>query len=502
MLLEFQWELSNGVLNALLDAFENPVYANTGNTALLAGTNSVHMTKCVVYMEAHKSDANGVAHRHFHVALAGDRSFYFAPIKRALLDRSGLATHWSSSHDGYWSAVRYGCRASPSKAVAALDPAPLLWSAHGEHSPLDEACEEPTTAAALRQRRQQQVQAAREQGKEAPRPSEIDVWPLVVRHNIRNTPDTPEAHLQLIQVAKRCCSAEMVNFLFKMRRRLPALIDDVWLWEEIDDVVELSRQTRLQALLTAAMSKQCVCEGMWPAFVEASLKGNCIDPCALAHDMYANLHHGRCESVRTVTLAGLQGGEGKSMLLAPLGPLLGEEYVQEGLATGSFPMLGLENKKAVILNEWRFNNAVLPLTTQLVWLEGKAVPIARPQNTDAHYGHCKYRGSAPIFITTPLKRMAPLIQEAEAAIRDGRTSELTMLMRRLRVYLFTRKTAPPSKQIMPCAACFAQFVLEGEAQWCQRVGSESGFPLAPVPPHPPPPPVPPTPSPPHPPPLP
>eukprot|EP00973_Karenia_brevis_P042395 5868469-Karenia_brevis.AAC.1 len=131
-------------------------------------------------------------------------------------------------------------------------------------------------------------------------------------------------------------------------------------------------------------------------------------------------------------------------------------------------MIGLENKKAVILNEWRFNNAVIPLTTQLLWFEGKSVPISRPQGTDAYYGHCKYKGTAPIYITAALKRLQPLIDEAEMARRNGSTSELTMLMRRLRVFSFTRKSPPPAKQMQPCAYCFAQFVLEGEAHWCQR----------------------------------
>ena len=456
-----------GVLEALLDAFSHPVWGNSGNSARLQGTSSVLLAKCVVFMEAHQPDDSGAVHRHFHVALAGDRSFYFTPLKRALLQRSGLATHWSASHDRYDSAVRYGFRPSPTKPKASLDPTPLSWSAAGEHPRLEEACEEPTTAAALERRRELRVQAACEEGKEEPRPSDVDVWPLVVRHNIRNTAENPEAHLRLMQVARQSCSPAMLAFLFKNRQRLPALIDEVWMWEEIDDRVALSAETRAEALFNA-LRKPCVCSGQWPAFVEAALRTNGVDAAALAHDIYSSLLQGRCESVPTVVLAGLQGGEGKSLLYSPLVALLGEDYVQEGLASGSFPMLGLENKKAVLLNEWHFNSKILPMSIQLLWLEGKAVPIARPQNNNAFYGHCKYRGSAPIFITSPLKRLEPLMKEAEAAVREGSTSELTMLMRRLRVYKFTRKVAAPAKQLLPCACCFAQFVLEGEAHWCQR----------------------------------
>ena len=128
------------VLHCLRDAFANPVYADAGNAARRDGASSGQLVKCVVYLEAHKEDETGVAHKHFHVALVADRPFYFSPLKRALLARSGLATHWSTSHSGYWSAVRYGHRATPKKPLASLDPVPLAWSAVGLHPPLDEAC--------------------------------------------------------------------------------------------------------------------------------------------------------------------------------------------------------------------------------------------------------------------------------------------------------------------------------------------------------------------------
>ena len=47
--------------------------------------------------------------------------------------------------------------------------------------------------------------------------------------------------------------------------------------------------------------------------------------------------------------------------------------------------------------------AALPLSTQLLWFEGKPVPITRPQNHYIEYFLCK--GTAPIFITMPLKKL-------------------------------------------------------------------------------------------------
>ena len=450
----------------LLDAFANPAYADSGNQAGSAGT-SVLVLSMVVFQEYHKEAADGEAHRHYHVAVRATHSHLFAPRKRALLARHGVASHWSSSHDTYSSALRYCGMPSPRKPLAALDAFPLLWSADGEHEPMVDAMQEPTTAAALEERRHKATLQAAEEGTGEPRVSEIDVWPIVVRHGIRNTDDNQEAHLRLIAVARETCSPAMMSFLFRIRRRLPSLIDDVWTWEEVHDKVALSQRSRMQCLLDA-MSSRCSCGGEWLRFVEEALCCNGIDTSALAHDIHENLLHGRCETVPVIVLAGLHGGEGKSLLLQPLATVLGEDYVQEGLATGQFPLLGLESKRAIVLNEWRFDASVLPLSVQLLWFEGKAVPITRPQGTDAYYGHYRYKGSAPIFVTTPLKALQPVLDEAEAAIAEGQASDLTMLTRRLHVYKFTMRMPRPRRQLPRCAACFANFVLQGEEAWSHR----------------------------------
>ena len=41
------------------------------------------------------------------------------------------------------------------------------------------------------------------------------------------------------------------------------------------------------------------------------------------------------------------------------------------------------------------------MPVQLLWLEGKPVPINMPQNIAGQSGHTMYHGDAPIFITAP-----------------------------------------------------------------------------------------------------
>lgn len=94
--------------------------------------------------------------------------------------------------------------------------------------------------------------------------------------------------------------------------------------------------------------------------------------------------------------------------------MFGLEKVMVSPEKGSFPLLGLEDKRVVLLDEWRFNTGILPLATQLLWLEGKPLLLAQPQNTGST-GHVLYSGSAPIFITTKAKYLDKLVHEAREA---------------------------------------------------------------------------------------
>ena len=455
--------------DAIVDVFENPIYSDPGNLSR-AGPRQGLLLRFVIASESHEAGADGIRHRHYHIAVQATESFRFLPFKRALLQRHGIASHWSTSHVGYWSAVRYLVIASIEKPQNALDPNPLTWQRNGEHAPLLEAANQPTNAIVLEARREHAIMKAAIDGKREPKPQEIDVWPIVVKHNIRNSHDNQEGFLRLIQVAKQTCSPSMVGFLFKNRKRLSELIDDIWTWETIDDRVHLSQRSRMQALHDGANSP-CICSGEWSKHVGMTLRANCIDAIELAHDIYRSLEQGRSETTLVPTLAGLQGGEGKSLIFMPLGALLGDEYVYSYVATGSFPLLGLEGKKAVVLDEWRFGASVLPLPLQLLWLEGKPVPIARPQ--DHFLGHCLYKGTAPIFITTPLKRLQKLIEEAEHARQNGVACEASMVLRRLKIYKFEAVLPKPAEQIPACASCFAKFLFEGEALWHSRFGEEA-----------------------------
>ena len=127
----------------------------------------------------------------------------------------------------------------------------------------------------------------------------------------------------------------------------------------------------------------------------------------LAHHSYVSLSQGRCKTTPVLTLAGLQGGESKSPIFYPLPAMFGDE---NGAASA------------------------LPIEIQLLWFESKPMPLARPQGE--HISHLLYKGSAHIFLTTPLKRLGKLLEEAESARASGSSWGASMLVRRLKVHRF------------------------------------------------------------------
>ena len=135
------------VMECFKDACARPVYTHVAARAE-GFEGAVRLRRAGLWRELHKEDQSGTAHAHDHVAALAS-SFRFLPVKRALLMRHGLATHWSCTHQGYHSTVRYCVMASPKKPAHCLDVDPVLWAADGAHPPVEECCYEPITAAAL-----------------------------------------------------------------------------------------------------------------------------------------------------------------------------------------------------------------------------------------------------------------------------------------------------------------------------------------------------------------
>ena len=446
------------VLQCLLDSAEHPEYTDGRSVSL---QRKVALQQCGVWREFHQPAADGAVFTHDHVPVLAppQKAFSFAPVKKALLTRHGLASHWSCTHLGYWSAVRYCSVPSPKKLSASLDSSPVLWASSGQHPPLVQCREEPMTAKALSARSEKKYMKAAQEGK-AEKIDELDIWPIVVKNNFRNGPDEQTAHIKLIAHTIQYGSKALQRFLFKRRHLLPSLIDSIWQWETISDSLGDACRSRVDTLRLAA-HEACRCGGLWPVIVVQSAIANAIDLKELCTDIFKALQVGRAETTPVLVLAGAQGGEGKSYFLKPLLFLYGDDYVFPCPEPGTFPLLDLPGKKVVFLDDWRFDKSVLPYATQCRWYDGSVLRVQRPQNQTGLTGHVVYRGSAPIFATTKLDDMERLewLSTINPVTSVPYDTNASMCFRRLKVYKFRFRIPKPGRQIPYCPACFAKLVL-------------------------------------------
>ena len=111
-----------------------------------------------------------------------------------------------------------------------------------------------------------------------------------------------------------------------------------------------------------------------------------------------------------------------------------------------------------------FDESVASLP-QLLWYEGKPCP---PRFENSQYlGHPMYQGATPIVVTGKKKDMGPVIAQGPIAL-----ARHTMLLRRLRIYSFTRPLQPSKQHIHECACCFVQLILRF-GLWSSKPSSAS-----------------------------
>ena len=285
------------------------------------------------------------------------------------------------------------------------------------------------------------------------------MWALVVRSRVRNITESRNAWMQLVSYAKAHCGEAMVHYLWKKRALLPTMIDDIWLWEGIDDAAQAAMRTRAQTL-AAALGSPCVCNGAWLAFVISNFTQNEINIPDLCADVLKGLTDGRSETTPVVVLAGAQGGEGKSVFLMVLNVMFEGFVCNVTRNSGNFPLLDIMNAKVAFLAEFRFDPRVLSWASQCLLFDGSPVPIGTPKNVPGAHANMLYKGTAPVFVTTKLEDLERLRQHAEINPATGCPwdAEASMIWRRLKVYRFTRKASKPRQKLHYCPRCFSHLL--------------------------------------------
>ena len=228
------------------------------------------------------------------------------------------------------------------------------------------------------------------------------------------------------------------------------IIARCWRFEKVEEAVVQGGKTRM-TILAEAKARPCVCDNKWIGAAQHIFDLNGLNANEWRAAVLFSLEHGRSKGT-VVCHAGLEGNEGKSFLLAPLPLVYGPEKVFATPSKGSFPLLGLEQCRLALLDDWRFGDDVISYNVQLLWFEGKSVMIARPQNSFA--GHYRYSRGDPVFLTT----LEADLHQTRAKVQQG---DVAMMLKRLRLFRF-HKVIPAPEEVAPCACCFAHFLLDSQ----------------------------------------
>ena len=238
--------------NAVFDAVAHPVLGPEACPARggRPRTQKITPEKLVAAREKHHTSDK----HHGHVALKLSAKSRFMPYKLALRRRSHLASHWSTTHAQFWSAVRYLVAHSDRKPVVDLHV--LTWPP--EMNMFEEA-QEPFNAKALKQRREAKAlapPAAAEPPKKKAKAetfTKLDFTALVLSEKLTS------ANKVMVYVQKKG-SVIMQAFVNKHQRRLGEYIDDAFAWGRAQASVDAEEMSDW-GLIEREAKGTCQCGG-------------------------------------------------------------------------------------------------------------------------------------------------------------------------------------------------------------------------------------------------
>ena len=337
--------------------------------------------------------------------------------------------------------VRYGFVPRPGKALEDLDPEPFTYP--DSHPPLAEAMHRNFNPDAWADEKLAQTQSRLSRGKSAPRFGPTDLWPVLVKLNLR--PEDPAYEAQLFQYAKQAGGGPMIDYLVRNHDSLRGLGQKLWLLQEAESHVTQAKKSRLKFLLEATeRSCVCVCAGRWGRAARQILEANEISEQVFTKAVYDALQHGRAKG-HTIALLGVAGNEGKTFLLSPMKDIYPPGTVIGSPSPSAFPLLELSKSRVAIWDDWRFDATIIPIASQLQLFEGLPMTVNRPQNQFS--GHEIWRGDSPFFLTGRLDDLM--------MVKPGVScTDLTMLRKRLKVFEFKRRKpilTSPSRDVPPAS---------------------------------------------------
>jgi hypothetical protein len=447
------------IRDAVLDALAHPEDNNNGGRP----REPVEPVKLVVFLEIPW---------HFHVALKLRQKIAFLPFKKALRSRSRLASHWSTSHRDWWSALRYGCFTSDKKL--AVDGEPLCWTHDGTAIDMFHECNEHYSAAAHKKRREERVMRP-DPSKKRKRETfdKLDLTSLVFAEDLQ----TPA---QVTAFVKKKGSSAMRVFVHNQQGRLKELIQHAADWHNAEEVASFEKESDWDLVQRVAKGR-CSCQGQckWWAQVEGFFHRNraTIDRQRVAACFLDVLRFGPSKTRRVPLMHG-PTNSGKSTVWNPVDDLFGEQYVfhTPAVASCAFANIALLPKRFLYLDEYSpveyaatpDKQPAVPKSLFLKLFQGQFAEI---QVSQAHNnGHKDMKWKRGVVITTKSKGLWDSM---------GKVTKEDIRHMQSRVEQF-RATVPieePLVEVVNCKEQFCKWLLVDAEAWANR-----SVPVAPAPP--------------------
>jgi hypothetical protein len=445
------------IRDAVLDAVANPADM-LGPAGGRPRSIALSVVKLVVFLEMPL---------HFHVALKLSAQSRFLPLKLALRQRGGFATHWSTTHSLFWSAVRYGHTASLRKP--AVDASPLVWTQSGAGLNLFEESQEPWNANAVKRRREQAAAAAdgQKDGKKT-KFTKMDFSAVIIAKGIL----TPAGFLSYVQ---QHGTTEMQAFASRAQRRLRDYIEDAWEWNNAQSKAAQEEQSDW-SLLSALADRRCQCPGpcQWSAAARAFFQRNAssINEQELAACTAKVIKEGPSKTARVPLLVGPTNA-GKSTVFDPVDEVFGAEQVFHTPALGASMALAnlvTKPKRFIYLDDFRPVEfaavaakpvATIPVVTFLKLLGGQHLEVAVSQSFNN--GHVDFRWTRGVVITAKAEGLWE---------RQGCVSHEDLRHMQSRVHQFTAAAQLPQdslRHVSPCPSSFARWLITASQDAAARM---------------------------------
>ena len=473
------------IRDAVLDAVQHPAEDTNRRGRGRPRTQALEAVKLVVFLEEP---------RHFHVALKLTCLSRFLPLKAALRRRSGLASHWSTSHTQWWSVVRYGVFTTDHKQ--AVDLTPLVWlKAAGAlegvqvgHGPcheyvvpgssnivlnLYEEAQEPFNASAWVKRRQKAEVLASAPGPGNKKKAKVekftplDFTAMVLEKNLL----TPNAVLAYVQDhGSHACQL----YCMRNQKRLPDLIEGALQWRDAKKLHAVEQETDWD-LLQRLAGTSCACSGpclWWMAMSDFFRRNQAtVDGELLAAALAQVICHGPSKTRRVPLIAGVTNA-GKSLVLDPLVNVFGRKAVDFCPAQGaSMALSSLATSKGVRFIYWdEFSPTEFasrpprsPTVSAVTFKKLFAGQVLRVQVSQAHHdGNPDFRWTRGAALTAPLDGLWEVTQPVTREDVKHMQSRVIQFDAHVAV-------AGPLQPIPHCAASWCRFIVQGSAAYASRL---------------------------------